>query len=350
MRRGPQIALLGAAITLVGAIVVSAPAGAAPENPAEETTRTYVIDGVRTVQQRSQVAQTGAAISEADHGSVRVTATAAEVKQLQRLGFKVIASKDPTPPGVPGRTLDFPPADSLYHNYAEIVAEIDQAVAAYPNLVKKFSIGTSFEGRQLWATKISDNVSVDEAEPEVLFTQGQHAREHLAVEQGIYILKELTSKYATDARIRNVVDNRELTIVYTLNPDGKEYDVATGSYRSWRKNRQPNSGSTAVGTDLNRNWGYKWGCCGGSSGSPSSDTYRGSAAFSAPETQRVRDFINSRVIGGVQQIKAAIDWHTYSELILWPYGYTTANTTSTLSQAERDAHAALGQQMAATNG
>jgi hypothetical protein len=64
----------------------------------------------------------------------------------------------------------------------------------------------------------------------------------------------------------------------------------------------------------------------------------------------VRDFINSRVVGNVQQIKTAIDWHTYSELILWPYGYTTANTTSTLTQAERDAHAALGQQMAQTNG
>ena len=142
----------------------------------------------------------------------------------------------------------------------------------------------------------------------------------------LYQLNELTSKYATDARIKALVDSREIWIVPMVNPDGVEYDIATGSYRSWRKNRQPNSGSSAVGTDLNRNWGFQWGCCGGSSGTFSSETYRGPSPFSAPETQRVRDFVNSRVVGGAQQIKAHIDWHTYSELILWPYGYTTADT------------------------
>jgi hypothetical protein len=118
----------------------------------------------------------------------------------------------------------------------------------------------------------------------------------------------------------------------------------------WRKNRQPNSGSSAVGTDLNRNWSFQWGCCGGSSGSVSSETYRGPSPFSAPETQVVRNFVNSRVVGGAQQIRSHIDWHTYSELILWPYGYTTANTTPTLNTSDRNAHATLGQQMAATNG
>ena len=96
----------------------------------------------------------------------------------------------------------------------------------------------------------------------------------------------------------------------------------------WRKNRQPNAGSTAVGTDLNRNWAWQWGCCGGSSGTFSSETYRGTAPFSAPETTVVRDFVNSRVVDGVQQIKTGIDFHTYSELVLWPYGYTTANTAA----------------------
>ena len=84
-----------------------------------------------------------------------------------------------------------------------------------------------------------------------------------------------------------------------------------GFLRSWRKNRQPNSGSSNVGTDLNRNWAYQWGCCGGSSGSTSSSTYLGSSPFSAPETAHLRDFVNSRVVGGVQQIKVNIDFHTY---------------------------------------
>jgi carboxypeptidase T len=139
----------------------------------------------------------------------------------------------------------------------------------------------------------------------------------------LYILRELASKYGSDPRITNIVDSRETWIVFMVNPDGVEYDIATGSYRMWRKNRQPN-GTGAVGTDLNRNWGWQWGCCGGSSGSFSSETYRGAAPFSAPETARLRDFVNSRVIGGVQQIKAHIDFHTYSELVLWPYGPTRA--------------------------
>jgi len=135
-----------------------------------------------------------------------------------------------------------------------------------------------------------------------------------------------------------------------MNPDGGEYDIATGSYRSWRKNRQPNSGSSYVGTDLNRNWDYRWGCCGGSSGSTSSETYRGSAAFSAPETARVRDFVDSRVVNGEQQITVAIDFHTYSELILWPYGYTTTDVPADMTQDDHDVMVAMGQTMAGMNG
>jgi hypothetical protein len=105
-----------------------------------------------------------------------------------------------------------------------------------------------------------------------------------------------------------------------------------------------------VGTDLNRNYGYRWGCCGGSSGTKSSETYRGAAAFSAPETARVRDFINSRVIGGQQQISSSISFHTYSELVLWPYGYTYTDVPSDMSQDDRNVFATLGTTMADTNG
>ena len=138
---------------------------------------------------------------------------------------------------------------------------------------------------------MSDNVGVDEAEPEVLLTHNQHAREHLTVEMALYELGELTGGYATDARVRAIVDSREIWIVPSVNPDGAEFDVATGSYALWRKNRQPNAGSIEVGTDLNRNWGYQWGCCGGSSSSPGSEIFRGTAPFSAPETQVVSNFV-----------------------------------------------------------
>jgi hypothetical protein len=228
--------------------------------------------------------------------------------------------------------------------------ELNQTSLAFPQLVHMFSIGQSYQGRTLWAVKISDNPTVDEAEPEVLFTLHQHAREHLTVEQGLYLLHMLTEEYNLTPQITNLVNSREIYLIFDANPDGGEYDIATGSYRSWRKNRQPNSGSSYVGTDLNRNWGYRWGCCGGSSGSTSSETYRGASAFSAPETQVVRDFVNSRVIGGQQQITVAIDFHTYSELILWPYGYTYTDVPADMTQDDHDVLVAMGQAMANTNG
>lgn len=273
------------------------------------------------------------------------------VRKLKAAGYDLIELGAP-PARTGGQDIgikDFPQTDSRYHNYAEMNAEIDQRIAAYPNLMSKRVIGKSYQGRDLIAIKISDNVGTDEAEPEVLFTHHQHAREHLTVEMALYLLKTLGADYATDARVKKMVDSREIWIVPDLNPDGGEYDIASGSYRSWRKNRQPNTGSSNVGTDLNRNWNYKWGCCGGSSGSTGSETYRGKAAESAPEVKVVSDFVRSRVVGGKQQIKAGIDFHTYSELVLWPYGYTYNDTGPGLTQDDRDAHAAVGKKMAASN-
>jgi murein tripeptide amidase MpaA len=302
--------------------------------------RTYVVQGVSTKEQRTQIARTGAAIEHIDANEIEVVASPREINRIRALGYTVEEL---------AAIQDFPPADSAYHNYTEMSNAIASAATNYPSIVSRFSIGKSYENRDLWAVKISDNVATDESEPEVLFVGLHHAREHLTVEMALYILKELTQKYSTDTRIRNIVNSREIYIVFNLNPDGGEYDVLNDTYHSWRKNRQPNSGSSYVGTDLNRNYGYKWGCCGGSSGSTSSDTYRGSAAFSAPETARLRDFINSRVIGGVQQIKTSISFHTYSELILWPYGYTYTDVPADMTADDQSVFRTMGQAMAQTN-
>ena len=240
---------------------------------------------------------------------------------------------------------DFPPADRGYHNYAEVAAEAAKLERDYPALVRRFSIGKSWEGRDLWALKISDNVAVDEAEPEVLFDAGQHAREPLSVEMALYLLDELTGKYTSDARIRSAVDSREIWIVPNVNPDGSEYDISPGDgYLYWRKNRQ------GSGTDLNRNWGYQWGCCNGSTTNPAGETYRGAAPFSAPETAALHDFVLSRRVGGVQQIKTSIDFHTYGELVMWPFAYTYDDTAPGMTLDQREAFAALGRSMAQSNG
>ncbi|MEV1328350.1 M14 family zinc carboxypeptidase [Micromonospora costi] len=334
--------------------VATGPVSARPApEPGGSAAAEYRVLGPRTLAERNAVARTGAAIDYSEHGVLHVSATSAEAAAIARLGFRLerVAAPPAAPEGAGDvGTLAFPPADSNYHDYAELTAVVNQVVADHPSIARKLSIGSSYQGRDLMAVKISDNVATDENEPEILFNAQQHAREHLTVEMAIYLLNLFTDGYGSDSRITNLVNGREIWIVPTVNPDGSEYDIATGSYRSWRKNRQPNSGSSNVGTDLNRNWGYQWGCCGGSSGSTSSETYRGPSAFSAPETQALRDFVNSRVVGGVQQIKANIDFHTYSQLVLWPFGYTTANTPTGMSADQYNTFATIGQQMAATNG
>src|SRR5690348_14829523 len=329
------------ALALLLVLAASAPAGAQ-----SETVSSYEIHGVFDARTRSAIAATGANIFEVGKGYVLVEAIPAEARAIGRLGFK------PVPFARPDEELQkvFPAADSNYHDYAEMVAELQQAASDHPAIVSLFSLGLAYEGRSLWVIKVSDNVGVDEDEPEVLFTHHQHAREHLTVEMGLYTLRILTDEYGIDTQITNLVDNREIWMVFDMNPDGGEYDISTGSYGSWRKNRQPNAGTSAIGTDLNRNWGYNWGCCGGSSGSPSSATYRGASAFSAPETQVVRDFVNGRVLNGVQQIKTHIDFHTYAELVMWPYGYTYTDVPADMTQDDHDTFVAMGQAMAALNG
>ncbi len=253
----------------------------------------------------------------------------------------------------PAAAADFPAKDSRYHNYAEMVVDIQAVAAARPAIVQVFSIGKSHQGRDIWAAKVSDNVANDENEPEILFDALHHAREHMTVEQAIYLLHLLADNYGSDTTVTNLVNAREVYIIFALNPDGGEYDLTCGGshapYCAWRKNRQPNSGGS-VGTDLNRNYSYRWGCCGGSSGTKTSITYRGPAPFSAPETRVLRDFVNSRVIDGLQQIRAHVTFHTNGKLILWPYGYTKTIVPSDMTVDDHNAFVAMGKAMAKLNG
>ena len=97
--------------------------------------------------------------------------------------------------------------------------------------------------------------------------------------------------------------------------------------------------------DLNRNYGYRWGREPGSSGTPSDETYRGPAAFSEPETLVVRDFVVAH-----PDITAAITFHTYAELILYPYGYTYDDLPADMTPDDLMVFRKLAGDMAATNG
>ncbi len=341
MRRHVFIAALAAVALMAGSLVE--PTGAQTPDPEPSPSDRYDVAGPVTARQRSAVARTGAAIDEVQDDGVVVTATPREARAIAALGYAVEPLDEVT-------ALVLPPGFELYHDFAEMNAEIAQAVADHPTILQRRVIGTSHQGREIVALRISDNVAAEEGEPEVLFTASQHAREVLTVEMALRILRTYTDGYGTDPQVTQAVNSRVIWIVPNVNPDGSEYDKTTTGFRSWRKNRQPNAGSSAIGTDLNRNWAFNWGCCGGSSGSTSSETYRGPSPESAPEVRVVARFVDSRVIGGVQRITSHIDWHTYGELVLWPFGYTFADTAPGLNATDRQAFAALGTSMANTNG
>ena len=183
-----------------------------------------------------------------------------------------------------------------------------------------------------------------------MFDGTHHSDEHMGTEMTLHILHWLVDGYGKDPRITSIVDTREIWIVFMVNPDGAEYDISGGKFHFWRKNRQPTPGTSSIGTDLNRNYGYHWGGGGRTSSNPQAITYRGTKAFSTPEARAMRDFLASRVVNGRQQIRAAITFHENGRLVMWPYGYTLANVPADMTGQDHAALAAMGKHMAATNG
>ena len=205
-----------------------------------------------------------------------------------------------------------------YYTLAEVEAKLDEMAAEYPNLITpKTSIGQTHEGRDVWQVWISDNPALDEGEPEALYTAVHHAREPNSMAAVVYYMFYLLENYGTDPEVTYLVDNRRLAFVPVLNPDGYAYNETTNPNGGgfWRKNRRANGDGT-FGVDLNRNYGYEWGYDNsGSSPNPGSNTYRGPAPFSEPETQAIRDFVNG------QQFGLAFNYHTYSDLLIYPWGF-----------------------------
>lgn len=366
----PTLALvIAAAATSVA--VAAQPSLAAPFPSPNNSTATsdglttfYVIDDITSQEQRDAISRSGVAVEAAEPTRAVVEATSREADVLRAAGLTLEPMEDPgvtanrrvadvaaqrAAAGEVSTTAgDFPSGDEAYHTYDEVNAELNSIAQNHPDIAQVFDIGQSHEGRTIYGLKISDNVTDDEGEPEVLQNCNIHAREHLTTEMCMYMVNEFTGKYSSDAGIRDIVDNQVLWIIPMLNPDGSMYDIESGEYRTWRKNRQP--GQRYNGVDLNRNFAYEWGCCGGSSGDEQSETYRGDAPESGVEVKRLTDFVRSRRTADGNRIKSYIDWHSYSELIMWPFGYTKDRSTTDMTEEEADVFETLGKAMARENG
>ncbi len=215
-----------------------------------------------------------------------------------------------------------------FYTLTEVIAELDTMKMLYPNLItERVSIGNSIENRPIWMVKISDYPDLNENEPQVLYTALHHAREPQGMMTVIYFMYYLLENYGINSEVTYLVNNRELYFIPVVNPDGYEYNRTTNPLGGgmWRKNRRNNGGS--YGVDLNRNYGpyaYWDAPNGGSSTSPSSDTYRGTAPFSEPETAVIRDFLLTK------GIRACLNYHTYSNLLIYPYGALSRETPDSL--------------------
>ena len=199
-----------------------------------------------------------------------------------------------------------------YHDLAEIEAYMQSLHASYPAITDLFVVGNSLQGRAIHGVKIH-NPNGGVGNPDVLYHGGIHAREWITTMACTYIMDTLLSSYGNDPDLTSLVDQLNFHIVPVLNVDGYSYTWTND--RMWRKNRRQNSGGS-WGVDLNRNYSVGWGGPG-SSGNGSSETYRGPAAFSEPESQAMRDYQLS-----LPNFQGFIDIHSYSQLILQPYGWT----------------------------
>ena len=205
-----------------------------------------------------------------------------------------------------------------YKQLAQIETYIDAVHAARPDLTTLEIVGQSLQNRPIRAVTITGpdrpgNAAADR--PVVLWNGCQHAREWVSPMTVVYIASRLVDDYDADPAVRDLVDNIRFVVVPMANPDG--YLYSWSSERFWRKNRRQNN-TEDFGVDLNRNWGYQWGG-DGSSGNPSSDIYRGTSPFSEPETQVLRDL----GLSFGSDLVAHIDYHTFSQLILYPFGYAS---------------------------
>lgn len=296
----------------------------------------YRVTPVRNKYERTDVLSAGADIITIGDDYVIVHARPVHIETVKALGYRAESIILPAA---------FPPEYTEYHDYNGMMAEIQQAATAHPGITRLFSIGKSYDGRELWTMEISANPKLDEGEPASYFMGLHHAREHLTLEMTLAIMNHLTDNYNVDDRVTDIVNNRETFITFNLNPDGGEYDTINDTFQWWRKNRQPNPGSEYVGTDLNRNYGYAWGATGGSSPDPSSEIYRGQSPFSAPETAAVRTFVNN-----YSNIKTSITFHTFSELVMWPYSYTYTAVPPDMDPADHGKFVEMANYMASSNG
>ena len=201
---------------------------------------------------------------------------------------------------------------SDYKTWPEVNTKLASLATSFPEITSTFIVGQTHEGRDIHGIRITAPGDTT-GRKQILLNGCQHAREWVAVMVPMYAIEKIIDAWYTDPAMQSYLESTEVIVVPIVNPDGYEYTYASGGDRFWRKNRRNNSGS-CEGVDLNRNWSFEWGGGDSTSSDTCSDVYIGPGPFSEPETQAMRDLVNS-----LPNIVAHIDFHSYSQLILEPW-------------------------------
>jgi carboxypeptidase T len=297
---------------LPAASVSDTPAPDAPPS-APVDSRYWVVIKAGDAPSRSAVANAGVSIEELRPGQIGGFATPKALARAKAAGFTIVTA---VPLSERVGSLGFPADDKAYHDYAQTVAELKSLAGKAPDIASLFSIGKTLQGREIWALRLCPDAkgTAPSKLPGALFIGEHHAREHLSNEVPLALAGRLVDGRA-EPEVARLLATRDVYIIPLLNGDGAEYDVEGDKYHMHRKNMRDNGDGT-FGVDLNRNYGYGWGG-GGASTDPSDETYRGPSAFSEPETQAVKAFVDAR-----PNLKVLLSYHTFSELVLYPWGHT----------------------------
>ncbi|XP_073479649.1 carboxypeptidase A2-like [Aquarana catesbeiana] len=216
-----------------------------------------------------------------------------------------------------------------YHTLDNVRNQIDLIISDYRSIVSKQQIGNSYEGRPLNVLKFSTGAG----HPGIWIDAGIHAREWVTQATALWTTRKLASDYGKDASVTSLLDNYDVFLMVVTNPDGYVYSHTTN--RMWRKTRSINKGSACEGVDHKRNWDAGLGA----DSDPCSEAYHGPSAESEVEAKSIANFIRSH-----GKIKGFITIHSYSQLLLFPYGYkrTPPADYTELNTVGKAAASALG--------
>jgi carboxypeptidase T len=255
----------------------------------------------------------GLDVWEVDPEFVVLQAEEAQAARLEAMGYDVeqLQTAD-------AHLSDFATERAMtgYHSAESLEADLRRLAEDNPEVAQLHEIGRSVENRPIWALRLGERRG---SSRKVAFFGCHHAREWISVEVAYLLAEDLLAGAATDPA-REWLQEGEIWVAPMVNPDGHEFTRT--SNRLWRKNRRRNANGS-FGVDPNRNYGYMWGTLDNNTTSSvaSDDTYFGPRAFSEPETRAVRNLVARELFGGV------LTYHSYSQLILYPWGHTEKEIT-----------------------